>query len=1775
MNVQGISQAQGIQETEDRDDIPGGEPNYIPNTDEPTDDGMETSDTASIDSTSDSSSSSEVETTTGALTNEEAENYVENTNEYEEETTTNEDNPPQLYHPAQNEGNSTNQTSEPTSYECDLNVDDHGTSDGINTAEDIVNDLYSDMNPWDYMSMTSYQNVAGGYIGGGYQIVDGERLGRILMLINLLTNLELGIHMVADAQMELTEKILEIVLELTKDENDAPTDKAQLFKSLKERLKLFVQFVISVYKAAYTHNAQKHQLAMQTYERMKGGGQWYDKVANWFTGDRDARFEKRKFYETQIFNQVQSQNLQSLNQALRMLAASYANSGRAELEALGNTLEEFADESERLDRVMTYNSSVTNDWHYWSDLDYFEATNVFQDILSDIRSKMVAADNLYQAMLFMQTAQQDLSDSVRETILEISSHSSKAEYAYVSHEGFSKTASLLFDTTFNTLMSRVHYFNQTIRIAKNIRKLKEGRAKRIASRVFTAGAIALVAVACLIGAFYSGGASIAAGIGLIGAILGALGGALGAWSAKHAQSMVSDSYDPASADFTFDLLTHRKKTGKAVTNALNEADRQEEILAQSMANVNFLEKVDDGFYALNVKALASFEIRQQHLHNFKKIITLLAKAQRDLSRTITAIALEKAIRDHGEGYLLQNLERTIHHRSLITNAIKFQLQQIVQARNIARQNQLMVKNAFWDAMSPIIGAVCSAPLAFIPGVGWGLAIAIGSAVGAGINQLVKAYAGDSGYDMNLQMESQEFERVLENRRENRASGTPEDRLYELEDQLYAQLLNNGLVGTGDGYQNVNFVLVGKIYNQLMKIQLLRQALETLRAAQAKISAAIRQQVVGVGSSFTELGQVSSRAGLQQSMVIVSSLTRFLQERASVLNRARTAEKARTNAWVSFSVNTALSAAGVGTAAAAGANTAISSLANSLTPAAMSLFNAVYTMATSIVAAQEGLGAYEHFDSEKAVKQIRGDKLKDDNVYAKLSALEEQVYLEAGRNLARTMDGANMIMDGQVTGILSQRMNSVNNLRKMLLILISSKDQLSRAVRSKVGIATSAVEDFSDIASTREQFSKSIMNSLIEAVNVVIERDNQISNAQRQALVSGLSALMSIASIAMTAVSAYSQGKAQELKQEIEASEKEISNAAKAANAGAEAISSSDASEGTSDSQDAETGVGAAGEGVTANTGADANSGQIDTSQQPEAKAAKLEQGKPKINPKKAAGSVSNDRPEVDPNANAKGQTAVESKAPHQTKLSDKYMKLVKTARKYAIPAAALNLTATFLNYYSGRAFDWDRNGKKAQIKSSALDLKQTRKTDGRLATKQMALEESSSERGIFASMDSLETDTILSEIMMSDASTPVATDIILQRIDQQIRTFMNGIKQACGLTQTVADYTRSEGAAYGDVNKFNEPKAVPTKINFNNSSPKAIAKLLVTEPRDPERAEKFIVSLPQKVKSGEIKKTIAVLILKNLEQLKPELKSLIDKVLPQIESVAAGASVQPKQVQKPQPPAEALKVEPKQQSSTKGAREYAKKLIVEFQEKNEQLAKMMEQVAQLDTQAKEIVENTTLIQGTSTEIGTEGSQQADTPEKQLQALGAKREQIMKKLDELVQQLKTLHEELPKLKGQISKVMSQVKARLVEINTKLTSPGLTTKDQQELLAEKAMLQQAEGTLQKELNVFKQKIEQVKQEIAKVRGQLKGIQAQIAKVTRKIEKERKAEQKKMAAKGAGEAKAGNGETIQKVASLGFGYQRSKQDTYREKALAAQEAEQKLAELVSTGSSIGGLS
>lgn len=1606
----------------------------------------------------------------------------------------------------------------------------NGYNDAVNTAQAIGNaedNLTGNVDPGSYITSD-----------GTYEHIDSEKLYQLLRLYNMLTNLEIGIDEVYEEKEDLRDLIDEVVTGVSVTSDDIQQLRENAIKNIELKVKGVSDFAVALYKKVNQDNLATYQQKMKDIDNRSHSCEGF---VNWITGGKyQIEDEEDKKTTTEEYYNVCKDNLQSLMHAMSALGAVLKATGDSDLNGLGMSFDEFCRRIQHvIDRMNAGGTSAHGDY-----FDKDDMGNLFGDILHDIKHIMSTLENIFRAEISAKSAKDDEKYAVEEETWSQKMPDSMVEFSFIAARSLFNTCDLLSDTSFNTLMATVKEYNDTIQLAKNVEKLKEAQGWRIAGAILTIIAVIVaIVVTCLT---FGGASETIVGALALGAAVAGIAAGISSGLGGYLASQLNDSFDPADPNYGVTNGVYKKpgKTGDKTLDAMNDVDRGEEELGNNLQNQDLCVQQSDGNYALNGKALAAFTYTQNVLHNILKAIVATDKAKRDLARSVDATITGKSVREHGDSYLAGNIESIVHERDMMTQAIKFQLNDIVTAKNIKHQNEMMAEKSLWSMLGGTIGAVVGVVLGIlIPGVGYALGMAVGAAIGNGITSLYFALRSDSGYQMQYKMDSAQFDRLLDMKRKqhSKTNGYAEEDLENTEFAVYENMMDNGIVSTGDGYQNVDYGLVAKAYSVLGNVQAIREALAKVRAAKVQMAAEVSREVLGVsGLADTSLVTGAAKAEFQMSMAIVQGIVKDLQEKSAVNNRARDAEKAVISASVSLGVSvvvggTGCALGGAGAAAEAGSTMeAVGQFANSMTIGVMGAVNGAVNMIMSSLYATSGYGDYGHFDANEIANKVK-TKGNGNSPSDQLTELERSAYQQAGDNLMRTVTGGAEGVDTGLTAELSQRIEVLNNLKEAFAMVADARKNLKADVASATGMSAGVNIDTADMAYSQASVSQQIMNCLIQGMEVISQRQNQMSDATRQAIISAVDTGMSIVSSGLGAAAAAKALDAKAVNAQIENLEKVP-------------VTTQPLAQNAPEVQPA---------AVPATASTPTTTPAADTPPPPAASTPSSEAPQEPAAPQAALGGSAapgdTGRPESSSSPNNSAVTNA-SKNKQRAELMKKADALAHDRKMLGFASAMVYMLSGFSDYYVGDIYDHASEGKESHIQTSGMDGKKAKADKG-------------GKTDIYTATGNLEAGAMDSEILVGQYSMNNGSDIILHKSEQLAKTWLAGIQSACMVVQNLPiDHTTG---TFGDVNADQTGAvAVPNAPNFalDASTLNQMVNIMADPSMSTEHAQSFVQSLPARVQAGTVDASVASQFLAQLQTARPE-----------IQTAAAAATLASIQAQQTQRAPQAFRPEETQSSRNKGAIDRADQLIensrakaAKAQEESQIRAKGRETQVPEEVEAKKRQFNAdkeevqrldreiSSIQRRGTATGTAGTEEAATPQQQLNALQQRRSVLLTEMNRLSGEIETLSHELDGLKANAETAMADVKGQIGQIDEALAHPeNLTPLQQANLRAKRNMLEQAQGILNAEIHDVENKVTSVKQQLRQVRGELQGVNFQISRLGREIERGSRSESEQeddsaaAARGGGGRGSAASGDAVSRVGALNLGLGPRKQLSQMEQA------------------------
>lgn len=729
-------------------------------------------------------------------------------------------------------------------------------------------------------------------------------------------------------------------------------------------------------------------------------------------------------------------------------------------------------------------------------------------LIKGIRGEIIRAQNAYRMALAISFLKADLRNIVYSELTGLSGFASHADLIAAAAEITIGPATQIVDAALTQLMMRANVYNNLLLTIDSFEKLEAARGAQVASVILTVVALVLAIVIIA----YTAGAGTAPAALLVAA---AVVGVCAAMSNMIAQQILAEIDPYTIAPPEVDEMDDPKKlnTSKTVNDVFNAIDQEILSLENSLATGNgFMVKTKDGMLRLDYKAIANLERKLSAMNNAIRTLFYMLKEKRDLARLVKAVFGGSVGDSSGEGLVMKAMESMLAQRQAVVSAITFQLSQFIAAKNLATQTEQALNKTNQGAATSGIAAVGSL-LGCIPGLGAAGAIA-GAAVtiAGGLINIAISLSNDK-LNMTFQSNDQELDAYLE----DRASGDNsfESKLDRLEAEAMLNFLENGLMGTGDGYQAVNSPLMAQTLKKIQQIYQIKQVMADLIALTSHVRAVVQKELTGVapGTSAEELTKATITSNCNASLRMLGNLANHMKTTASVLNEARDAEKEMITGVVAGSIQVAAGTLGVVGAAAGEAGSALANVGQ-IAPMVGNVVSSLVQLIMAAVSAASDNGELAGYDVDDTVDGmgVKQDKGKHDNGdwAARLDAEEEAIYRQMGTELLQSMNGSMMGVSPD-SSLLTSKMNRLYNLKAALAMTMN----IMREVKAAMGHFQYATS-LADVIESNRASALAILGALKDTLETIAERENQKTQETMQAIQSAISLAASAATLGCAA-----------------------------------------------------------------------------------------------------------------------------------------------------------------------------------------------------------------------------------------------------------------------------------------------------------------------------------------------------------------------------------------------------------------------------------------------------------------------------------------------------------------------------------------------------------------------------------------------------------------------------------------------------------------------------------
>lgn len=756
-------------------------------------------------------------------------------------------------------------------------------------------------------------------------------------------------------------------------------------------------------------------------------------------------------------------------------------------------------------------------WADSSEYDFAEGAEYMtldiEGMLADYRGGLVASQNGIRSYLSIKMLGRDMRNIAREKFTGLSGIKNDAEMLMQSAESALGHATQVFDATASQLMLKSKLHNTNVQLLKNYQQLLRARPFRLAAVVLTIAAVAV--------SIYSLGATAPAMAMLVAAVCGLAGGLMNAIGTYEASRI--KEYNPIEAHYN-EPITEKKGHGDAILDVLDEIEMEQKATVRAAAyNNGMLGQTGDDFYFLNTKQFAAYEMKLKMMDNAVRSIFSLIKNSRDLRRVADSEFTGSSSANSGEALLQNAVENIMMQRQTLLSAIKFHHQEVVIAKNMKLQADIGAKDAMRGAAISVAGAALGAVLGYIisPAL-WGVYMGIVSALSSAAFQLYTAVRDHNKIKGAFNVVSEDLDNILR----SRGAKSVEAKLDAIELKAYQELMEHGIVSSGDGYYGVNFSLVTSVYSRIGRIYAAKEALAKARALSSELRMIVKQEFTGQTlSTQGELSKSTNQASFSTAMKVVSNIVRALQEKVKVMNRARDKEKAMKMAAATFGVNAVFAIVG-GVGGAATLNSTTSGLITfhkacmGLTSGLMSLTNSLASLITaSITLGKNDYGSLKGYEAKTTVDKTGRRVNNEAGIDSRMDKMEYEIMLEMNSSLMTSIDSTFMMVSPEASK-LSGRMKALYNVREAIAVARSILTDAKSQAKARFSGKSMPRKDFGkDSLNDHKSVALSMLDSLKGALDSIIERRNQIKGAISGVILSSIRTAVSLATIGLSAYNA--------------------------------------------------------------------------------------------------------------------------------------------------------------------------------------------------------------------------------------------------------------------------------------------------------------------------------------------------------------------------------------------------------------------------------------------------------------------------------------------------------------------------------------------------------------------------------------------------------------------------------------------------------------------------------
>lgn len=893
------------------------------------------------------------------------------------------------------------------------------------------------------------------YDGNGFKIYDAERLEAYYKKIKILCNLLIMIEMLLRAQHEARNLVQQEMVGI--QGYQGMDTQGIIFKLTQNRLMRIYVTMNDLLTNIQEYNAAHYEKLVEEIEDDHDG--FLSKAKDFVTGGGDTREMLREIREvTQHYEAAVSAMLEGMMTVMNAMANLHFDDEDGTLETIEMVGSASQDILSQLPSIVV---SIENG--------YLE---VDEDLLDSLRGRLTALGNVLRCSLMTHFAQNDVRSLVHQEMTGIKSRESNKDTIIAMFEEELAHTMGIFNLTTNLIMQKVQLENISTYLSHQIDKVSGIYGVMIG----TANLLTVVSIVCaIIGCFFPP-------LLVVSLIANVLSSVVRFLSTYLADKLVDDEYNPRGPSDVYAPPDDPSQV--AQSDILNDLDQ------------NLFIETDDGQIALDTARVAELLGKLNGIQNANRAYNAV-HSEKASNRELVHMEMTGIGGRESSRLVSAATEATFAQLQFMFQTRLYYLNQLKMAQNWEIQQEKLVHDA-WTALWLSLALTATG---FV--IGGPLGAAIGGAIGAALAQIiVNSWGGD--------VERIDTIAYKEIRSEHDPQST-EARLEQLEQEILMELLSSPFIGTGDGYVGINPAVLLNLRKRLGGIYNIKNALASLHEAKSSARALVHMEMTNVASRVSgELTSDVNRADFNTAMQQFNLITQFLNESVSLQNRARDAEKAMNRGWWQMGITIGLSAIGLG-AGAAGVGWATAVL-----PGAIMSVNAIINAINYYLSAHSGFGSLNNQSTADMIKNLKS-KNDPNSTMSRLEQMEEKALLEITEQLIRELGNGRWGVNMGLAAYYKDKIERIYNVKEAIARVREAIAEARNAVhRTMTGISGRDAAG-KEVFSTDKSIALTIVDTLFMKLQMIAERHNQMTEAERQMWISIVIAAVASAGVAMKAI----------------------------------------------------------------------------------------------------------------------------------------------------------------------------------------------------------------------------------------------------------------------------------------------------------------------------------------------------------------------------------------------------------------------------------------------------------------------------------------------------------------------------------------------------------------------------------------------------------------------------------------------------------------------------------